>query len=198
MGQLSKLRSVDGRLGATTGGQQTTRTVFDTIARTSLTFTNLEFFKTFQGKTPGQTNLTQNKLDSSESMVVKSISIFQIGSNGAVAFPALGAQMLLNFYVGNQRVIKNLPISFNNGETGQPYDRLHANSGVQSTNPALAVATQALMMPTEIRLITDIVIPPQVEFYVTLSSSSTGSSSNSAMVCALTGYGKIFSAGNSF
>lgn len=198
MGQLSKLRSVDNRLGATANGQQTTRTVFDTIAKASLTYTNLEFFKTFQGKTPGQTNLTQNKLDSSESMVVKSISILQVGSLGSTDVPGAGAQMLLNFYVGNQRVIKNLPISFNNGGTGQPFDRLHANSGVPSTNTGFISFTTAYNMPTEIRLLTDIVIPPQVEFYVTLSSSSTGAASNAAIVCALTGYGRIFSAGASF
>jgi hypothetical protein len=56
--------------------------------------------------------------------------------------------------------------------------------------------TSSNAMPVEIRLLTDIVIPPQVAFEVRIESNAgygTG-----AVVCALSGYGKIFSAGSSF
>jgi hypothetical protein len=49
----------------------------------------------------------------------------------------------------------------------------------------------------EIRLLTDIVIPPQVAFEVRIESNA-GVYGTGAVVCALSGYGKIFSAGSSF
>jgi len=52
-------------------------------------------------------------------------------------------------------------------------------------------------MPCEIRLLTDIVIPPQTEFYVRVDSASL-TAGTGRILCALSGYGKIFSAGNSF
>jgi hypothetical protein len=52
-------------------------------------------------------------------------------------------------------------------------------------------------MPVEIRLLTDIVIPPQVAFEVRIDSNA-GVYGTGAVVCALSGYGKIFSAGNTF
>jgi hypothetical protein len=72
MGQVGKLGYVDSKLGAPTSGQQTTRILFNTIEAPGTTST-LTFFKNFQGLTNGQTNLTQNKLDSMESMVIKTI-----------------------------------------------------------------------------------------------------------------------------
>jgi hypothetical protein len=44
------------------------------------TTSSLSFFKNFQGLTNGQTNLTQNKLDSMESMVIKTILLSQFST----------------------------------------------------------------------------------------------------------------------
>jgi len=76
MSQVNKLSFVDGKLGAPTSGQQTTRVLFNTIEAPGTT-SSLTFFRNFQGLTNGQTNLTQNKLDSMESMVIKSIWLSQ-------------------------------------------------------------------------------------------------------------------------
>jgi hypothetical protein len=76
MSQISKLGYVDSKLGAPSSGQQTTRILFNTIEAPGTT-SSLTFFKTFQGLTQGQTNLTQNKLDSMESMVIKTIWLAQ-------------------------------------------------------------------------------------------------------------------------
>jgi hypothetical protein len=54
-----------------------------------------------------------------------------------------------------------------------------------------------MTQPVEIRLLTDIVIPPQVAFEVRVESNA-GVYGTGAVVCALSGYGKIFSAGSSF
>lgn len=193
--QIQKLAYVDAKLGAPTSGQQTTRTLYHTIVGAGST-TTLEFFKNFQGLTLGQTNLTQNKLDSSESMVIKTISFMQFGTDGTSSFNVGQANltaidgMTIDVLIGNQRVVKALPISFNQGPTGQAFDRLHNNGGQTTGNSNVTY-------PLEIRLLTDIVIPPQTEFIVRLNAPSTAIF-DEAIVCALSGYGKIFSAGASF
>lgn len=195
MSQISKLGYVDNKLGAPSSGQQTTRILFNTIEAPGTT-SSLSFFKNFQGLTQGQTNLTQNKLDSMESMVIKTIMITQYATSGTVVVAGGLAQQTLSIIVGNQTVVKNLPIQFNQGTNGQAYDRLHENGG--STNQTIdGSALLQNNQPCEIRLLTDIVIPPQVAFEVRLESSNAVYGTG-AIVCALSGYGKIFSAGNTF
>jgi hypothetical protein len=201
--QVSKLNFVDQKLGAPTSGQQTTRIVYDTIL--SPTGTTLEFFKTFQGKTIAQTNLTTNKLDSMESMVIKSLWFAQFNASGLN--PALGdgfnnevPPIICSVYVGNQQVIKNLPINFNTGRTGQAFDRLHAGSAVAPNSSIISGGRIVESFPAEVRLLTDIVIPPQTSFSVKLEAAAGAdfSYNSSVVTCALSGYGKIFSAGSSF
>lgn len=194
--QIQKLGYVDAKIGATTSGQQTTRTLYHTVLNAGAT-TTIEFFKNFQGLTLGQTNLTQNKLDSSESMVIKTITLMQFLGGGIPAPVNIGQagvstidNMTIDVLVGNQRVIKALPISYNQGPTGQAFDRLHNNAG-------LSTLDENVNYPLEIRLLTDIVIPPQTEFIVRINAPA-GSVFDAAVVCVLSGYGKIFSAGASF
>ena len=194
--QPQKLAYVDGKLGAPTSGQQTTRILFNTIEAPGTT-SSLTFFRSFQGLTNGQTNLTQNKLDSMESMVIKTIYLSQLDTDGALQLFGGRLQQTLSIIVGNQTVVKNLPIQFNQGLAGQAFDRLHENAGAIVdfvTAPTDVVQTT---QPIEIRLLTDIVIPPQVAFEVRIDSNGA-SYGTGAVLCALSGYGKIFSAGNSF
>jgi len=196
MAQVSKLNYVDSKLGAPSSGQQTTRVLFNTIEAPGTT-SSLTFFRNFQGLTNGQTNLTQNKLDSMESMVIKSIWLTQINSGGAVREFGGLVQQTLSIIVGNQTVVKNLPIQFNQGSNGQTFDRLHENGGVRTNFIIAPTSLVQIVQPVEIRLLTDIVIPPQVAFEVRIDSNG-GVYETGAVVCALSGYGKIFSAGNSF
>jgi len=196
MSQVGKLGYVDSKLGAPTSGQQTTRILFNTIEAPGTT-SNLSFFKNFQGLTNGQTNLTQNKLDSMESMVIKTIWLAQLNSAGFVVDFGFYNQQTLSIIVGNQTVVKNLPIHFNQGINGQAFDRLHENAGANSDLLNPPTALNQTIQPCEIRLLTDIVIPPQVAFEVRIESNFSPYGTG-AVVCALAGYGKIFSAGNSF
>jgi len=194
MSQISKLGYVDSKLGAPSSGQQTTRILFNTIEAPGTT-SSLTFFKTFQGLTQGQTNLTQNRLDSMESMVIKTIWLAQYTSNGLLQNLGGLVQQTVSIIVGNQTVVKNLPIQFNQGANGQAFDRLHENGGAgHLLGTDLFVQT---VQPCEIRLLTDIVIPPQVAFEVRIDSNQAVYGAG-AVVCALSGYGKIFSAGNTF
>ena len=195
MSQVGKLGYVDSKLGAPSSGQQTTRILFNTIEAPGTT-SSLSFFKNFQGLTQGQTNLTQNKLDSMESMVIKTIWLAQYATGGGMLDFGGFAQQTLSIIVGNQTVVKNLPIQFNQGVNGQAFDRLHENGGsINQTVNSTRLAQNN--MPCEIRLLTDIVIPPQVAFEVRIESNA-GVYGTGAVVCALAGYGKIFSAGSSF
>jgi len=196
MSQVSKLSYVDGKLGAPTSGQQTTRILFNTIEAPGTT-SSLSFFRNFQGLTNGQTNLNQNKLDSMESMVIKTIWLAQLATDGTLVPFGANVAQTLSIIVGNQTVVKNLPFHFNQGFNGQAFDRLHENAGGSSDDQGLATATVQVNQPSEIRLLTDIVIPPQVAFEVRIDSNQ-GVYGTGAVVCALAGYGKIFSAGASF
>lgn len=179
--QISKLNYVDAKLGAPTSGQQTTRYIYDT-ALPGVGGTKVTFFQNFAGKTQFQTNLTTNKLDSMESMVIKSIYI--------VLYPGtanplnLSGHSNLNIYVGNQCVLKDLDVSFNVSNTGLAFDRLHG-----SLNNFWIV---------EVRLLTDIVIPPQVNFKAEFELAENTAIADTSITLGLKGYGKIFSAGMSF
>jgi hypothetical protein len=179
--QVSKLNYVDAKLGAPTSGQQTTRYIYDSVLP-GAGGTNVTFFQNFAGKTEFQTNLTTNKLDSMESMVIKSIflSTFQ----GTAGTFTLAGHLNLNIYVGNQCVLKDFDPSFNTSLRGLAFDRLH--SGLSESQIV------------EVRLLTDIVIPPQVNFKATLELAENTAVADTSITLGLKGYGKIFSAGMSF
>jgi hypothetical protein len=176
--QVQKLSYVDSKLGVSLPGQQTTRVIYDTVtAVAGQQF--FEFFNNFAGKTEFQTNLTTNKLDSAESMVIKSIQIL----SNAASLPLI-EHLNLNITVGNQVILKDFDPSFNSANRGLAFDRLH--SGFNASNNL------------EVRLITDIVIPPQVNFKATLQCADAGILLADSITIVLKGYGRIFSAGNSF
>ena len=176
--QVSKLAYVDSKLGVSLPGQQTTRVIYDSVnAAAGQQF--FQFFTNFAGKTEFQTNLTTNKLDSAESMVIKSIQIV-MGS----LVSNLTDHLNLNITVGNQVVLKDFDPSFNCSSRGLAFDRLH--SGFNSTTNL------------EVRLLTEIVIPPQVNFKATLQISNALIALNDDVTIVFKGYGRIFSAGNSF
>jgi hypothetical protein len=180
--QVSKLNYVDAKLGAPTSGQQTTRYIYDSVTP-GVGGTNVTFFQNFAGKNQFQTNLTTNKLDSMESMVIKSIFLAVAGGNpgGTLNF---SGHLNLNIYVGNQCVLKDFDPSFNSTNRGLAFDRLH--SGVNNSQLV------------EVRLLTDIIIPPQVNFKATLEFAENTALGDTSVTLGLKGYGKIFSAGMSF
>ena len=176
--QVQKVAYVDNKLGVSLPGQQTTRVVYDSInAAAGQQF--FEFFTNFAGKTEFQTNLTTNKLDSAESMVIKSVQIIMNSTTSN-----LSDHLNLNITVGNQVVLKDFDPSFNSTNRGLAFDRLH--SGFNNGNNI------------EVRLLTEIVIPPQVNFKATLQVSNALVAVNDDITVIFKGYGRIFSAGNSF
>ena len=176
--QVQKVAYVDSKLGVSLPGQQTTRVIYDSVnAAAGQQF--FQFFTNFAGKNQFQTNLQTNKLDSAESMVIKSIQIIM---NSATS--NLADHLNLNITVGNQVIVKDFDPSFNCSSRGLAFDRLH--SGFNSTTNL------------ELRLLTDIVIPPQVNFKAELQLGNALIAVNDDITIVLKGYGRIFSAGNSF
>jgi len=176
--QVQKVAYVDSKLGVSLPGQQTTRVIYDSVnAAAGQTF--FQFFTNFAGKTEFQTNLSTNKLDSAESMVIKSVQIIM---NSAVS--NIADHLNLNITVGNQVVLKDFDPSFNCSSRGLAFDRLH--SGFNSTTNL------------EVRLLTEIVIPPQVNFKAELQLGNALIAVNDDVTIIFKGYGRIFSAGNSF
>ena len=176
--QVQKLAYVDSKLGVSLPGQQTTRVIYDSINATAgQQF--FQFFTNFAGKNEFQTNLTTNKLDSAESMVIKSVQIIMNTSTSN-----LTDHLNLNITVGNQVIVKDFDPSFNCSSRGLAFDRLH--SGFNST------------VNLELRLLTEIVIPPQVNFKAELQLANALIAVNDDITIVLKGYGRIFSAGNSF
>jgi hypothetical protein len=181
--QVNKLAYVDSKLGVSLPGQQTTRVIYDSVnAAAGQGF--YEFFTNFAGKNEYQTNLTTNKLDSAESMVIKSIQIIA-NFTGTPTPASLANHLNLNITVGNQVVVKDFDPSFNATSRGLSFDRLHSGF-TSATN-------------LELRLLTDIVIPPQVNFKATLQlADGVNVAVNDDITIVFKGYGRIFSAGNSF
>ena len=176
--QVQKLSYVDAKLGVGLPGQQTTRVIYDSVnAVAGQQF--FEFFTNFAGKNEFQTNLTANKLDSAESMVIKSIQL--ICGSSSVDFTQ---HLNLNITVGNQVVLKDFDPSFNATNRGLSFDRLHSGFSDEKN--------------LELRLLTDIVIPPQVNLKATLQLAGTTVALNDDITIILKGYGRIFSAGASF
>lgn len=176
--QVQKLSYVDSKLGVSLPGQQTTRVIYDSVNSVAgQTF--YQFFTNFAGKTEFQTNLTTNKLDSAESMVIKSVQIIMNTLTSNIA-----DHMNLNITVGNQVVLKDFDPSFNATTRGLAFDRLH--SGLNSN------------LNLEVRLLTEIVIPPQVNFKAELQLGNALIAAGDDVTIIFKGYGRIFSAGNSF
>ena len=176
--QVQKLAYVDSKLGVSLPGQQTTRVIYDSVnAAAGQQF--FQFFTNFAGKNEFQTNLTTNKLDSAESMVIKSVYLILNTTTSTLA-----DLLNLNITVGNQVVLKDFDPSFNATNRGLAFDRLHSGFNAGSV--------------IEFRLLTEIVIPPQVNFKAELQLSNALIAVNDDVTIALKGYGRIFSAGNSF
>lgn len=150
--------------------QQTERVIYDTTDYAAGPG-QANFFREFSGKTLTESNVTTNKLDSNEVMVVKNI-VLSSGDSQFTEAP------LLDFYVGGQRVIKELPLIFGSPEfTFEP------------------IYNSANSQYISLRLLTNIVIPPQIEYYAVIRHLTPVAESHTL---TLQGYGLLFNSGNTY
>jgi len=181
--QVNKFLEANRRLGAQMDSQQgTTRVIYDTTGSTfgQTTFT---FFEEVASKTYPATNLDLNRFQPGEGMVIKEIGFVDLlgraNLNGKLAFA------VLDFTIGNSRVLKALPLlSFSTGAALNPLNQV----------PTAPIAGANLTTGTYIRLRTNLVIPPQVQFSARLRFPfAIGEELTPVNIKMLVkGYGKLF------
>lgn len=197
--QVNKFLQANRALGAQMDQMQgTTRNVYDTVnmdGRTSYSFFSELPSKqtTLLGNAPA-TNLSDNRFEPGEGMVIKELAFVNYeGTAANIADLNLGiaALGLVDIIVGNSRVIKDLPLLA--GST---------ISSINNINLKTSISNESLRYNC-CRLFTNIVIPPQIQFFVNLRLpyapvAATPSQSASVLRCYLKGYGKLFNPRNNY
>lgn len=195
--QVNKFLQANRVLGAQMDEMQgTTRIIYDQQSFTGVT--SYDFFsqvasKQTQVNNQLQTNITDNRFETGEGMVVKEIGFYNAAAEStpldlATTIFGLG---LLNFYIGNNRVIKDLPLF-----CAQNF------AAINNLNPTTTSSgNNADRRYVGLRLFTNIVIPPQIQFYcnVTLPTAPATTANNFLLLRVyLKGYGKLFNPRNNY
>jgi hypothetical protein len=191
MQSSQQIVGVNDRLGnpAVANMQGTTRAIFDTASGVSNNFT---FFQNVQTRPYPFSNISQNRFEVGESLAIESIALtcffeegYPTASGGMYSYLFAGqVNPILNLYIGNQRVIKDLDLSYATTTLGQ------TNCG---TNEGQDLTTCVF------RLETPIVIPPQIEFYATLQfSAPVGVDELASLALILQGTGTLLNPKSNF
>jgi hypothetical protein len=172
---------VNQRLGnsAVANMQGTTRMIFDTVDQPAAAITSATntFFQGVSSRNYPKANIATNRFEPGESLAIQGFSVFTYTSADPDLAKTITAQTnfrggILNFFIGNQRVCKDLEIiTYNRFGIGE----------------AINVDTESAVF----RLETPIVIPPQIEFYATLRWGSSASLGSTSIVLAAFGTGTL-------
>lgn len=159
--------------------QASTRVIYDSLASTA----GQAYYRFFDGvnaRTFPFTNLSENKLQVNESMVIKwvNFSVFTYtagATTGTATWASVGSGSLFrsDFWieVANSMVIKPTPVN-----SGNPTQNRHAQH----------TSHESIMMET------DVVIPSLLEFILTLRTSYTTAVTNGYLMCMLDGQATIY------
>jgi len=179
---------VNQRLGNTAvpNMQGTTRVIFDTNQiTTAATDQTLTFFSGVSSRVYPLANVSTNRFEVGESLAIQGFSLLSYTTATPTLATACNASAgdyrggILNFYIGNQRVIKDLEIV--------TYGRF-----------SLGEAVSESALHTIFRLETPIVIPPQIEYYATLRFSTNSSFNGISVVLAAYGTGTLLNTKSNF
>lgn len=171
--------------------QGTTRAIYDIVQAQGNKAT---FFETVASRQYPFTNISQNRFEVGETLAIESIALLWLeegllGNDSVVVHPFDGIagtnkSMNLDFYIGNQRVLKNLDLSY-------------MVNGLGNTNPGqIATIDTNFQAPAVFRLETPLVIVPQVEFFATLQFPESVDTSTFALI--LQGTGTLLNTQNNF
>jgi len=178
---------VNQRLGnnAVPNMQGTTRVIFDTNQiTTAATDQSITFFSGVSSRTYPLSNLSNNRFEVGESLAIQGFTLFTYTTATPTLATTLSAgttitSAILNFYIGNQRVCKDLEIG------------LYSKFGI---GESVSQSVENLIF----RLETPIVIPPQIEFSATLRLSSSASLNGNSAVLAAFGTGTLLNTKSNF
>jgi len=194
--QVNKFLQANRVLGAQMDQQQgTTQIIYDTQNFRGTTsydfFTEVTSKQTTSLASSPATNITDNRFQPGEGMVIKEIvisNLFETAANCANIQRYLGLS-LINIYVGNNRVIKDLPLF------------CATNIGAINNIPVSNTNSNVLFRNAAVRLFTNIVIPPQIQFYVNVRvpiAPTDAALSDAILRVTLKGYGKLFNPRNNY
>jgi hypothetical protein len=187
--QVNKFLEATRRLGAQMDNDQgTTRVIYDTTGSSS-NLSQYDFFSEVTSKNYPATNLDQNRFQPGEGMVIKEIGILDL-TNRANFVNSMDCFAVLDFYIGNNRVLKGLPLT--TFSTIAALNPLNASPIEANTKTPDAVSA--------IRLRTNLVIPPQVQFRATLRFIAPLGTTELPVNIKLfvKGYGKLFNPNSNY
>jgi hypothetical protein len=183
---------VNQRLGNTAvpNMQGTTRAIYDSQLLTVSANQTLTFFQGISGRLYPFANINNNRFEVGESLAITSISF--CAAEPDATFTDLADELyenvstvgtatntfLLNLYIGNQRVIKDLDLNYSRFGIGEAY----------------AAARQKNVLHLE----TPIIIPPQIEFYATITVTGNGNALARRFFLILAGQGTLLNTKSTF
>ncbi len=181
-----QLVGVNQRLGNTAvpNMQGTTRVIFDSIAQTAATtdFT-FQYFSGVSSRTYPATNLSSNRFEVGESLAIQGFAVLSRTTDTIAdqifVVPSNLTTGILNFYIGNQRVVKDLEIL--------GYSRFQIGESISEAQ-----------QPGVFRLETPIVIPPQLEYYATLRIGALSSQAGTTITLVAFGTGTLLNTKSNF
>lgn len=196
--QVNKFLQANRVLGAQMDQMQgTTRNIYDTVDMTGRSsysfFSELPSKQTTLLANAPATNLTENRFEPGEGMVIKELAFANFETTAAnianlnIGFSILG---LVDIVVGNNRVLKDFPLFA--GSTLAAINNINQKTSI----------TNEVKRYNAVRLFTNIVIPPQIQFFVNLrlpfAPSNAPDAGANAFRCYLKGYGKLFNPRNNY
>jgi hypothetical protein len=196
--QINKFLQANRVLGAQMDQMQgTTQVIYDTQDFTGLL--SYDFFSEVAGKQTTNvagslaTNITDNRFQPGEGMVIKEIAIRNLETTAAntVDLQQYFALSLLNVTVGNNRVIKDFPLfAMTQTMALNNFACFNGNTVENIRRRLIAV-----------RFLTNIVIPPQVQFSVNLKcpiAPAAETNLDAIIRVYIKGYGKLFNPRNNY
>jgi hypothetical protein len=184
---------VNQRLGNTAvpNMQGTTRVIYDTTPALTATGATYTFFNGVASRLWPLSNINNNKFEVGESLAIQGFSFFYRPATDITAYSATNLMLssgssaatfvstaILNFYIGNQRVIKDLDLNYSKFAIGESYPSTLENN--------------------VFRLETPLVIPPQIEFYATVTLSGGSFFETRRAILAAYGTGTLLNTKSTF
>jgi hypothetical protein len=182
---------VNQRLGNTAvpNMQGTTRGIYDSVETVASTNQTLTFFQGVSTRTFPNTNLNNNIFEVGESLAIQGLSFnFRSAAITSLANPfdtsllpataAFTNTLNFNFFIGNQRVIKDLDLNYSKTLIGE--------------------AKKITVISNTLHFETPIVIPPQIEFYATVRITSSANVLVRRMYLMLYGQGTLLNTKSTF
>jgi hypothetical protein len=181
---------VNQRLGNTAvpNMQGTTRMIFDSQAMTATLNQTLTFFNGVSSRLYPNANINSNKFEVGESLAIQTIAFGFVAADPAnlavnidssvLTGPTGSSSLIFNFYIGNQRVIKDLDLNYSRFGIGEAYN--------------------SASIKNVFHLETPIIIPPQIEFYATVRVAASSNTTTNRFYLFIGGTGTLLNTKSNF